>query len=329
MSYSKELLEYGQTVLNRRRQQVSYQLEERKKELYVRLPRLQQIETELSMTGYNAILAAVSGGKGPYELEKIKEKNLALQQERRDILCSLNLPENYLTESFICPICRDEGYKDGKRCQCYEKILKEESFRRLNSQSPLTLCDFSNFDLAYYSPLSHKEDSSPREQVGKIFQYCQRYAQTFSLSSANLLMSGRTGLGKTHLSLAIAKQVIENGFGVIYGSAPDLLSQIERERFSRSETDLQPMQLMLECDLLILDDLGAEFSTSFTNAAVYQLMNSRLNKRLPTIISTNLTLQELLKLYGERVFSRLIGSYVPLFFVGQDVRQKKEQVSLS
>ena len=89
------------------------------------------------------------------------------------------------------------------------------------------------------------------------------------------------------------------------------------------------MQLMLECDLLILDDLGAEFSTSFTNAAVYQLMNSRLNKRLPTIISTNLTLQELLKLYGERVFSRLIGSYVPLFFVGQDVRQKKEQVSLS
>ncbi len=329
MSYSKELLEYGQTVLNRRRQQASYRLEERKKELYPCFPRLRQIESELSVTGYDAIRTVISGNKEPDELEKIKEKNLSLQQERRDILCSLNLPENYLTESFFCPFCHDEGYKDGKRCQCYEKILKDESFRRLNSQSPLILCDFSNFDLAYYSPLSRKEDASPREQVGKIFQYCQRYAQTFSLSSANLLMSGRTGLGKTHLSLAIAKQVIENGFGVIYGSAPDLLSQIERERFSRSETDLQPMQLMLECDLLILDDLGAEFSTSFTNAAVYQLMNSRLNKRLPTIISTNLTLQELLKLYGERVFSRLIGSYIPLFFVGQDVRQKKEQVSLS
>ena len=107
------------------------------------------------------------------------------------------------------------------------------------------------------------------------------------------------------------------------------LSQIEKERFSRSENDLQTLDLMLECDLLILDDLGAEFATTFTGAVVYQLLNTRLNKRLSTIISTNLSLQELLKLYGERVFSRIIGSYVPLFFVGQDIRQKKEQASLS
>lgn len=138
-------------------------------------------------------------------------------------------------------------------------------------------------------------------------------------------MSGRTGLGKTHLSLSIAKEVMEKGYGVIYGSTPDFLSQIEKERFSRSENDLQTLDLMLECDLLILDDLGAEFATTFTGAVVYQLLNTRLNKRLSTIISTNLSLQELLKLYGERVFSRIIGSYVPLFFVGQDNTAKKEQ----
>ena len=122
---------------------------------------------------------------------------------------------------------------------------------------------------------------------------------------------------------------MEKGCGVIYGSTPDLLSQIEKERFSHSENDLQTLELMLECDLLILDDLVAEFSTTFTGATVYQLLNTRLNKHLPTIISTNLSLQELLKLYGERVFSRIIGSYIPLFFVGQDIRQKKEQASLS
>ncbi len=329
MSYSKELLEYGQIVLSRRRQQASYLLEERKNELYSRFPRLKEIELELSTTGYHAIRTAISGKKGFCQLEKIKEKNLSLQQERRDILHSINLPDNYLTESFFCSICHDEGYKNGKRCKCYEKILKEESFRRLNSQSPLTLCDFSNFDLTYYSSLSRGEESSPREQMGKILQYCKRYVQTFSPACDNLLMSGRTGLGKTHLSLSIAKAVIDKGFGVVYGSAPDLLSQIERQRFSRAEIDLQPLELILACDLLILDDLGAEFSTSFTNATIYQLMNTRLNKRLPTIISTNLTPQEMLNLYGERVFSRIIGHYIPLFFVGQDIRQKKEQASFS
>ena len=127
MSYSKELLEYGQIVLSRRRQQASYLLEERKNELYSRFPRLKEIELELSTTGYHAIRTAISGKKGFCQLEKIKEKNLSLQQERRDILHSINLPDNYLTESFFCSICHDEGYKNGKRCKCYEKILKEES----------------------------------------------------------------------------------------------------------------------------------------------------------------------------------------------------------
>ncbi|MDD3192237.1 MAG: ATP-binding protein [Oscillospiraceae bacterium] len=328
MAYSKELFEYGRSVLNRRRQQASQSLTERKQELYSSIPRLAQIENELLLTGYGAIRAAMSGGQGLQQLKSIKEKNLSLQQERRGILQSVGLPEDYLTEPFSCSICRDTGYKDGKRCQCYEKILREEAFRRLNSQTPLSLCDFSNFDLSYY-PVSAEAGPSPKEQMANILQYCRHYAQTFSFASPNLLMSGRTGLGKTHLSLSIAKSVIENGFGVIYGSAPDFLSQIERERFSRTENDLQTLELMLACDLLILDDLGAEFSTTFTCATIYQLMNSRLNKQLPTIISTNLTSQELLKLYGERVSSRLIGSYVPLFFAGQDIRQKKEQAALS
>lgn len=328
MAYSKELFEYGREVLSRRRQQAFQTLEVRKRKLYARVPRLAEIEKELSATGYAAIYAAMSGSQGPQRLEEIKEKNLSLQQERQELLRSIHLPEDYLTEPFVCPYCHDEGYRDGKRCECFEKILKEEAFRRLNSKSPLALCDFSNFDLSYY-PEAASGEPSTREQMAKIFQFCRRYAKTFSSDSSNLLMSGRTGLGKTHLSLSIAKEAMEKGCGVIYGSTPDLLSQIEKERFSHSENDLQTLELMLECDLLILDDLGAEFSTTFTGATVYQLLNTRLNKHLPTIISTNLSLQELLKLYGERVFSRIIGSYTPLFFVGQDIRQKKEQASLS
>ena len=205
MAYSKELFEYGREILNRRRQRAFQTLEERKRELYVCVPRLEQIEKELSMTGYAAIRAAMSGKQGLRQLEQIKERNLSLQKERQSILRSIDLPEDYLTEPFTCPLCHDEGYRDGKRCKCFEKILKEEALRRLNSKSPLALCHFSNFDLSYYADTANKGPSA-REQMKKIFRFCRDYAKTFSPNGPNLLMSGRTGLGKTHLSLSIVKE---------------------------------------------------------------------------------------------------------------------------
>ena len=175
--------------------------------------------------------------------------------------------------------------------------------------------------LSYYSSVSDGTAPSAFEQMKKIYQYCKRYAENFSSHSANLLMSGRTGLGKTHLSLAIAKAAIQKGFGVIYGSAPDLLAQIEKERFSRGDSANQTLDLMLDCDLLILDDLGAEFATNFTAATIYQIMNSRLNKGLPTIISTNLSFSALQERYGDQIASRISGGFVPLLCVGKDIRQ--------
>ena len=323
MAYSNEIYQYARDVLARRRQAAVQTLQSRREELYLRFPRFPEIEAQLRMTSLAAVRAAMTPN-GREQIEEIRATNLALQQEREYMLVQLGLPKDYLTEPYTCPLCRDEGFVDGKRCSCFEKLLREESFRRLNSRSPLALSDFDHFDLSYYSSLSDGKNPSPFEQMSRIYQFCKRYATGFSKHSANLLMSGRTGLGKTHLSLAIAKTAIENGYGVIYGSAPDLLAQIEKERFSRGDNENGTLDLMLDCDLLILDDLGAEFATNFTAATIYQIMNSRLNKGLPTIISTNLSMQELLKTYGERVSSRLIGSYTPLFFEGQDVRQLKQ-----
>ena len=322
MAYSNEIYQYARDVLAQRRQKAVQTLQERRQELYLRFPRFEEIEAQLRLTGMAAVRAAMSPN-GKEKLDEIRQVNLDLQEERRQMLSSLGLPQDYLSEPYVCPLCKDEGFVDGKRCACFEKLVREESFRRLNRLSPLSLSDFDNFDLSYYSSVSDGTAPSAFEQMKKIYQYCKRYAENFSSHSANLLMSGRTGLGKTHLSLAIAKAAIQKGCGVIYGSAPDLLAQIEKERFSRGDSAIQTLDLMLDCDLLILDDLGAEFATNFTAATIYQIMNSRLNKGLPTIISTNLSYQEMLKNYGERVSSRLIGSYVPLFFTGQDVRQQK------
>ena len=165
---------------------------------------------------------------------------------------------------------------------------------------------------------------SERERMRKYFDYCKNYAKTFDVNSRNILMRGNTGLGKTHLSLAIAREVIENGFGVIYCSTPEILSKLEKERFGKSyENSEDSEETLKECDLLILDDVGSEFQTSFTKNIIYNIINFRISHQKPTIISTNLELEELETIYSQRLVSRLWGEYVIMNFVGRDIRQVK------
>ena len=190
--------------------------------------------------------------------------------------------------------------------------------------SPAGDSTFDNFNLAYYQGVTDPETGvDAYARMGQIVSYCEAYAEDFGLSSPSLILYGNTGLGKTHLSLAIANKAIEKGFNVVYGSAHNLLSEIEKEHFGRLKTDDSPEDNVLNADLLILDDLGAEFSTSFTVSMVYNIINTRILKGLPTIISTNLWYDEISDKYGNRVYSRIIGNYTPLEFAGRDVRQLK------
>ena len=162
----------------------------------------------------------------------------------------------------------------------------------------------------------------------RILFNCMDYAKHFSASSPNLIMMGSTGLGKTHLSLAIARVVIEKGFGVVYGSVNNLIDKLEREHFGREE-ESSTRQSLMECDLLILDDLGTEFRTAFSSAELYNLVNTRQMAHRPTIISTNLTMRELESAYSSRFTSRIIADYVRCLFTGEDIRQKKRMQGAS
>ena len=201
-------------------------------------------------------------------IEQLKGANLALQAREKELLAAHGYPADYLEMHYVCPICKDTGFADGKRCRCFEDLLRRERLKELNQVSDLELCSFDTFDLNYYSTeVDAATGVVPRTIMGNIYRFCRSYAENFTPESRGLFLIGDTGLGKTHLSLAIAKDVISKGCMVAYGSAQDFLRAVEEEHFGRSEGK-ETLDGLLDVDLLILDDLGAEFSSSFNLSTI-------------------------------------------------------------
>ena len=326
MGYSKEVYEAVNRLLEQRRRKATREAEERKNRIYRQFPRIGEIQREFSSTAIQAARAVLGGQNAAQQLANLKDHNLALQQEQASILRQAGIPLDDWDIHYQCPLCQDEGYIDGVMCSCMKNLLRQEAYRQLNQLSPLSLSTFDSFSLDYYSKTPLRDGyPSPYNRMEDILRYCRAYAADFSLHSPSLLMQGATGLGKTHLSLAIARIAINKGYGVIYGSTQNIISKLEKERFSyrRDTSGDDSEQHLIQCDLLILDDLGTEFSTGFSNACVYNILNSRLLSSLPTIISTNLTMKELERAYSERLVSRIMGNHVRLEFLGNDIRQQK------
>ncbi len=251
---------------------------------------------------------------------KIAENNLNHQKRMQEILLENGVET--LEPDYECAQCGDTGFIDGKMCNCLKELIKKIRYEKLNSITPLSLCSFDTFDVKQYPEETNSGGISPRKLMTGIYRRCREYAENFSLDSDNLLFQGGVGLGKTHLSLAIAKTAIEKGYGVVYGSAQNFLSKIEAEHFGRAVSDDNTLELCKSCDLLILDDLGVEFSTAFTVATVHDLIDTRLCRGRPTIISTNLNFEDLEKRYTERMTSRIYGNYKRYQFIGKDMRIK-------
>lgn len=326
MGYSREIYEEAETIMERRRLFAEQEAEKRRNLLYLRSPRAEQIVHDLARTSVKAAKAVFGGSDVKKELEKLKIKNQAMQKDLKKIISELGFPENYLEEWYKCDKCRDTGYIDGKMCSCMKTLLRKTAYEKLNKISPLALSDFDSFSLDYYSktPLADGKPSA-YTVMSRVLNFCRKYAYEFSENSQSLLFQGGPGLGKTHLSLSVAKCAIDNGYGVIYVSAPAILSKLENERFSGKAKNENTEQLVMDCDLLIIDDLGTEFTTKFSVPAIYNIINSRTIMSKPTIISTNLSLAELQEKYSFRMVSRIIGMLDRVEFVGSDIRQQKRR----
>ncbi len=297
--------------------------EERRAEVYAAIPRLAEIDRE--NRAVMAELARVAIHESARTAEECRDANLALQAERAALLKAAGYPEDYLDPVYSCTDCRDTGWADGAICPCLTRLYKQEQTLEL---APL-LRDgsqvFENFRLDYYSDVPGPGGQrSPREQMSLVLNACRRYAADFGPDSPNLLFSGAPGLGKTFLSACIARVVADSGAGVAYDTVVRLLSSFETEKFSRGgeegdEASSRVRQLM-NCDLLILDDLGTEMSTSFSQSALYTLIDGRLRAGKKTIVSTNLGEAEIAERYGPALASRFNGEFEWLDFRGRDVR---------
>ena len=290
--------------------------EERKAEVEEKIPELKELNDKLSSTVCELTKVIISkSDDAKSQIEKIKRTNIETQNMRNALLTSNGYPADYLMPQYSCKKCSDTGFVDGKRCDCLEKLVEKLKIDKLNENSSISMYSFVDFKTSYY-------DGKAAETMTKILGFCQRYAANFSKQSESLFMCGETGLGKTHLSLSIAKEVIARGYNVAYDSIINYLNEIEREHFGKSDNDT--LSAITSVDLLILDDLGAEFNSPFYNSTVYNIINTRINKRLPTIISSNLTSDAVAERYDDRIASRIFGEYTYLRFVGDDVRQIKK-----
>ncbi len=309
-------LERAKAVIDSRRENAELVAEKKRFELETVSPELKEINYRISRSGLDALKAIGAGSNGVNLIEQLAKQSLELQTKRTEILASLGLPADTLDVHYTCPVCEDTGVKDGHYCECLKALVKQFQFENLCSCAPAKDSTFANFTLDYY-----EGDARPRME--QIYNYCKNWAADFDKTSNSILMCGQTGLGKTHLSLAIANAVVAKGYNVIYSSAGNLLSKLEKEKFGRLKSDESPEDAVLSCDLLILDDLGTEFVTEFVRAAIYNIVNTRILSGLPTIINTNLLYDEIADKYDKRVYSRIIGDYTPLEFLGEDIRQIK------
>ena len=325
MAYSKEVVARARARLAQAKEDRESENRQHLDEAYARIPRLREIDVELRRTMAQAAQAVFTSGGDPKEaLEKVKQKNLSLQQERQ-YLVDAHFEEGYLDDSPLCNHCGGSGYVGSTMCECLTELCRQEQKKELT----LLACgkeNFNQFRLDYYPDrVDPKLGVSPRMVMERNFRTCRTYAATFSMNSGNLLFIGGTGLGKTFLSACIARTVADRGYSVMYETASHLFSKLEQARFNSTEENRREAEKFTACDLLIIDDLGTEMPGQFVTAALYSLVNDRLMAGKPMLVSTNLNVDEMRRRYSPQIASRLHGSFNRLTFLGEDIRVLKNR----
>ena len=299
-------------------------VESRVEEVYSKNPRLQEIDDSISSCSVEKAKQLLDGDAKA--LSELKEQIASLKEEKTALLLSLGYDEHYFIPPYDCPDCKDTGYVGNKRCHCFKQAAIDLVYTQSNIKAILQVENFEHFSYDYFSEelIDPSTGLSSRAIIEDAVKESQRFITSFDDTFQNLFFYGDTGVGKTFLSNCIAKELLDTGHSVIYFTAFGLFDIFQKNVFDKDSDAILAHQNLFDCDLLIIDDLGTEMSNSFTTSQLFLCLNERLLRKKSTIISTNLTMNQLAETYSERTFSRVFSNYNMLKLFGDDIRIKKK-----
>jgi len=294
-------------------------------EVYRKLPEFKSLDESVSALSVQYGKKLLNGEEK--DTTALKEELDILRSSKASLLASAGFPKDYLEPVYECADCHDTGYIGGKKCHCFKKAVTQLLYEESNLKDVLMEENFSTFDIRYYSDnfFDSKSGRSSRDIIEEALRICRHFTESFGTEFHNLFFYGDVGVGKTFLSNCIAKELMDREFSVLYFSAPTFFNILAQNAFDKNDIDAHNMfEYIFNCDLLIIDDLGTEYTNAFIASQLFTCINERLIGKKATIISTNLSLESLADLYTERAFSRITSSYTLLKLIGDDIRIKKK-----
>lgn len=317
-------------MYNQKQLKNKHNLNNRLSEVYRKIPRIEEINHDIAAA--SVAHAKMLLNDNVPNMKTLHEKLYELSEEKTILLLRYGYPPDYLSMQYECPDCQDTGYIGNQKCHCFKQAAIDMLYTQSNLKDILLSENFDTFSFEYYddntaNPITGKTAYANMKEIHSV---CRHFVSQFGSSFQNLLFYGDTGVGKTFLSNCIARELLNHSFSVIYLTAIQLFEVFSKNTFDAGDEDNAPgdmLSYILECDLLIVDDLGTELTNSFTNSKLFYCLNERFMTKKSTIISTNLTINRINQIYSERIFSRLSSNFTLLKFYGEDIRIKKKLLS--
>lgn len=321
LQYNKLLRSYEETRTRHIREQ-----KERRETVYGVIPELATLDRKMAESSVAAVKAALDGDSSA--LDRLGKDNSRITLEKKELLQSAGYPTDYLELTYTCPDCKDTGFINKEKCHCFKQALTFALSETSTLPHLLKQENFDHFSFSYYDNMTtdSRLQLTPRENMEKIVADAKQFVDEFDYAGRSILIYGNTGVGKTFLSNCIAKALLDTAHHVVYMTSHSLFEVFEAHRFDHTAEDsgdASLYQYIFHCDLLIIDDLGTELSNSFTNSMLYTCINERQLRKKSTVISTNLSLEQLRDRYSERIFSRITGNYTLWKLIGKDIRVLK------
>ena len=308
-------------------------LDERRSTIYALIPEIEDIDNQIATVGIRYSAKIINEKIPASELASAMEKELnELKSLRAKILAKHNMDENVFDVPYECEACKDTGEVNGEKCICYKNkvkdFMKNAASRISNMSVNFENVTFRDADFSFYSKEENENFGvSPYDNARNIYRTCLNYCKNFGKNYENLYIYGPAGVGKSFLTSCMVSELLNDGHGVIYQTAYKLFGFLEDCHFKRSNCEDNDilMKAIYDCDLLIIDDFGTEFINSYTQSVLFDLLNTRLSGRKPTIINSNLNISDVRSLYSDRISSRIMGEFTLLRFVGEDIRLLKKE----